>query len=67
MPEKLTVRGHYKAEYFDYVTLYTEGCNLGLECYPLENLRNNAINFLSVKLNPSLDHGSDEVLSYTTD
>ena len=67
MPEKLTVRGHYKAEHFDYVSLYTEGCNLGIECYPLENIRNNWINFLTVKTHPSLDHGSDEVLSYTTD
>ena len=67
MPETLIVRGHFKAEHFDYVSIYTEGCNMGIECFPLEDIRNFSMNFLSVKTLPSLDQSSDEVLTHTTD
>ena len=67
MPQKLVVHGHYMAEFFDYVSLYAKGCSLGIECYPLRDVRNFSINFLSAKPNPSLDEGNDEVVTYITD
>lgn len=64
------MRGHYHAEYFNYVGVKVKGCQLGDECYEDERLNGHSINFLGVKAHPSLDAGSEssnDVVSYTPD
>ena len=64
------MRGHFHAEFFNYVGVKVKGCILGDECYEDELLYKHAVNFLGVKAHPSLDSGAesiDDIVSYTPD
>ena len=69
-PEELIIRGHYNAEYFDYVSVFVNGCELGDECFDDSELSDGAFNFLSVKATPSLTASEDDpekVVVYNVD
>ena len=69
-PERFTVRGHYHADHFDYVSVNVVGCALGDECYDDSQLYRHSINFLGIKAHPQLDGSgaiNDELIVYTPD
>ena len=67
--EKLNVRGHYGARYFDYVSIKVRACDQGPEfCYPIEQAINRSMNFYQLRASPSLENAqAEEVISYTAD
>ena len=64
------MRGHYHAEFFNYVGIKVTGCKLGSDCYQDDRLYKHSINFLGVKAHPSLDAGAEstgDLVAYTPD
>ena len=52
--ESMPLRGNFGSKYFDYVKLKVEGCDLGAECLPDDELQDKTINFVSLSAHPNL-------------
>ena len=64
----MTIQGHFGSEYFQYVKLKIEGCDLGNECFTDEELYEKTVNFISLRSHPNLlGEELDEVVSFQND
>ena len=64
--EEMSVQGQFGSSIFNYVRISLEGCDLGDECLPDEEVSGTYFGFVHLRAHPSL-LGADEesVVSYS--
>ena len=64
----MVVTGHIGSQQFQYVKIGVEGCTLGDECLPAEEISKQSFNFFSLNAWPNLlGENIDKVVTITTD